>query len=396
MSFINVAKAVGLEKYPPHWDEIYDSIQGEPHPCSRELIVSLQEKYQLFGSHYESVLAGWEDTLKKPEYLSFIHTAVRHMERENGAITSIRNFPDYVTDGSPAGDMALLFVHLPRTERGMKLYLDRNFTPEKVRESFHCLEGGMNVHYQSTGRSGMNKLYFSWTSHYIDCRIFDHEGFNYEMKSLPKNIFVLRNKLSREVVIITGNKAIHRSGRILGTADFEDEEGSFEAPIVETEEEIIAHPVRNLLVSREAEHFSRKEWEVVLKPDDEILGIHIPRGTDLSPEHVDFANHSALEFVRKYFPQFHPKAFHCSSWLLEPAMEEILGRPGKISGFGNLFCRYPNKSAGKEVFSFVFGPKSSQMAPEELPETTSLHRALKKIYCAGKHIHSWSGVILLD
>ena len=77
-------------------------------------------------------------------------------------------------------------------------------------------------------------------------------------------------------------------------------------------------------------------------------------------------------------------------------MEEILGRPGKISGFGNLFYRYPTKSKGREVFSFVFGPKSSKMPCEELPETTSLHRALKKIYCDGKHIHAWGGVILLD
>jgi len=208
-------------------------------------------------------------------------------------------------------------------------------------------------------------------------------------------MIILKNKTTGEILPVEGaNKKVHRDGRILGTYGFEEEEGAFETSFEETDTHFIGNPVRNCLIQKEKECFSKEEWEVKLREGDDVISIHIPKGTDLSPEFVAASTASALKFVEKYYDEFHPKGFMCSSWLLEPSIEAILGKPGKISGFGNQFVRYPNKSVGKEMFSFVFGPGAAQRPWEELAEDTSLQRALKELYLSGKRIYAWSGILI--
>ena len=69
-------------------------------------------------------------------------------------------------------------------------------------------------------------------------------------------------------------------------------------------------------------------------------------------------------------------------------------KPGsKILSFGECYTRYPRLDAGgKSVFSFVF-PKTFKGPYEELPEDTSLMRALKQHYIDGKFVLWYSGVI---
>jgi len=125
-----------------------------------------------------------------------------------------------------------------------------------------------------------------------------------------------------------------------------------------------------------------------------VLSMHIPRKTDISGEAFDRAVAMAVEFASRYYAEYHPVCLYCSSWLLDPTLAEVVGNEAKITKFGEKFIRYPNKSAGKEVFSFVFPPRIQNL--NDLPENTRLERGLKKRYLEGGFVHGFAGIRLFD
>ena len=129
----------------------------------------------------------------------------------------------------------------------------------------------------------------------------------------------------------------------------------------------------------------------MLDEGDGFAGVHIPRGADLTDEKITESFKLALEKARKYYPEFSAKAVCCSSWMLDPSLEEILGEKSKITGFVRRFVKYPMKSNEKSIFGFVFPKIFSSYA--SLPEDTTLRRKLKERYLRGEYIHTFSGVV---
>ena len=163
----------------------------------------------------------------------------------------------------------------------------------------------------------------------------------------------------------------------------------------ETAEAFIGHPAIQFRISEEKKIFPKSEWELVLAPEDHVINVHIPRKTDLSPESVRKAYKEAREIVARCYPDYKPKLFNCSSWLMDPTLTELLGTESRISRFAAPYLRFPNKSAGKEVFSFVFRPDDAKDLTK-LPERTSLERKLKEMYLQGKFIYAYTGFLPFD
>ena len=84
-------------------------------------------------------------------------------------------------------------------------------------------------------------------------------------------------------------------------------------------------------------------------------------------------------------------AIYASSWIIDPKLEELLGPQSKISAFLKLFVKYPKKADGSSVFMFVFDGKPEDL--QDLEETTSLQRKLKRLYLDGGCIHTYAGII---
>jgi len=99
-----------------------------------------------------------------------------------------------------------------------------------------------------------------------------------------------------------------------------------------------------------------------------------------------------LKTVKNY-QEYKPVCLFCSSWLLDPTLANIIGKDSRIAQFGDQYIRYPNKSAGKEVFNFVFPPRVTDLTT--LPENTRLERGLKKLYLEGGFVHAFSGLTRL-
>ena len=101
----------------------------------------------------------------------------------------------------------------------------------------------------------------------------------------------------------------------------------------------------------------------------------IPADADLSAERCDESFRMAEQFFAEYFPETAGSKFACDSWLLSPALKELLPEESRILQFQN---RFEVKSWNKEedaYLEWVF--KRKDLPLEKLPEETSLQRKMK-------------------
>ena len=289
-------------------------------------------------------------------------------------------------------DPLLLLILLSQLPATIEEYRRRGFSDEDIRCTLKTFRGCTEVIRKIHGIAGVDLRYYRWLCLYIKCTIFSYSGFEFELRSFGYNCTVLKNNRTGQLMPIMDGVTLHRSGMILGAADFEDPEGSREAMFTETEDSYIGVPAIDGKAAGPVSAFSKADWSVAVKPGDTVLSIHLPRGVDMSKEHLDAAFTGVLALTDRYFPEANIKALACGSWLLEPRLAEIIGPDSKIARFGARFARVPLLSAGREVFSFVFPPKLTDL--NAIPENTRLERGLKKIYLEGGHIHAYGGVFL--
>lgn len=362
--------------------------------CTDKLIDSLQERFDLFGNYYPLVKKANEEIHRDEAMKTWLNGAARYYQLADH--DHARDLPVPLPDGSLARDFLPLMAMLPSVDAAYEIYRKRGFSHEDAVRFLGCIKLNIFiVESRILGRPAITTGYFRWLAHYLKGTIFDHGGLNFEMKKSAKNGYYLKNRSTGEIVVLSVREKLHRSGMPLGSAGFEEEEGCFSATFEETDTAYLGHPVINFRTARKKERFEKTEWDLFLSPDEDIINVHIPRKTDLSPENVTRAYKEALEITKKCYPEHQPKAFVCSSWLMDPALAEILGENSRLARFAAPYLRFPNKSAGKEVFSFVFRPMDAEDL-SALPENTSLERGLKKKYLKGEYVYAFTGMLPFD
>ncbi len=116
------------------------------------------------------------------------------------------------------------------------------------------------------------------------------------------------------------------------------------------------------------------------------LHVHIPEGEPLSPEACDKSFAQAEDFFEDFY-----EGFDCESWLLSPALLEMLDEENRIIQFQKRFkierIDLNSRQAEERVFGMIQEDKSLY------PEYTSLQKALKKYVLAGKKPGAGFGTI---
>lgn len=392
MHFQKISAQMGIETYPEELDEIYT--QNPQLPITDTLLTRWQENFNLFGDFYDDVRRGYRDLLTKPAELAWTATVCQYLH--SATLTQAKTLLLPAADGSPARDMMPLFLLLSRVEWAMTEYARRGFPEEQIREMMGVFQSDFRSNIRQCGRPGINKNYYNWTIIFMYCCLLPCRGFKFDIRKNPTFATLLRNKETGALTVLVHDVAIHKSGYRLGTVGCTDEDGAFTPTLEETNTTFIGYAAdKNGLVFPEKKTFPKDQWEIVAKPGDDVLGIHIPRGMDIRSESVRYAIDGVTEHIHKYYPEYTIKSIHCSSWMLNPEFEDIMGKPSKLAAFSDLFCRYPTVSNGKAVFGFVFG-RGSDPDLATLPEDTSLQRAIKQRYLEGGYIHTFSGYLRMS
>jgi hypothetical protein len=124
------------------------------------------------------------------------------------------------------------------------------------------------------------------------------------------------------------------------------------------------------------------------------LGIHIPESGSLTPEACDDSLGQARPFFARHFPETPTRLAICTSWLLDPQLAEYLAPDSNIVRFGRRFTLVEDGYDGDaDVLRFVF----HRIAPsvDDLPQRTTLERAIVAHLRAGRHWHDRTGWVEL-
>ena len=135
-----------------------------------------------------------------------------------------------------------------------------------------------------------------------------------------------------------------------------------------------------------------EDMALPISPGDEILEVHIAKGSPLHYEACQASYGFSADFYARHFPAAKIKAFTCCSWLLSPDIDVLLPPNSNIIRFKKDFTVYDVSDSDGDVLDYVYERRYDKM--EDLPEDTSLRRALKKSLLSGGRIRAASGAIL--
>lgn len=133
------------------------------------------------------------------------------------------------------------------------------------------------------------------------------------------------------------------------------------------------------------------ELEYEYRDDERTVHLHIPSGSDISMSKCKSSLKNFKEFTTKYF-QNKNYPIVCGSWLVSPALKELLPEDSKIIKFQQCFEIIKWDKAEIEFLQWVYGRKD--MAYSDLPETTSLQRKMKAHLINGGAIGSAKGRLI--
>ena len=130
-----------------------------------------------------------------------------------------------------------------------------------------------------------------------------------------------------------------------------------------------------------AKLFRIGELEYELAEDEEgrkEIGLHIPSDAKLEAERMNASLKEADAFIRERFPGWAGVPKTCESWLLSPALKDLLPEGSRILKFQEAFElkeTYPEDDAALEWVFYVAEGQREGLDISRLPEDTSLQRA---------------------
>lgn len=259
--------------------------------------------------------------------------------------------------------------------------------PEDVQKSTaNMFENQVQDFINLNGHLGI-KGYFFWMMRFLDLAILRVGRFNLEYTTFGASYDVFETKDGLCLMPTEGR--FHRSGQMLGSAGCEDEEGSFDAKITETEDAFIGYPAVEGVCKNEKIALKKSECKKILTKGDTVISVHIPSGGPMTDEICQSDLARGGQIIEKCIGEV--KAFVCSSWLLDPQISKLLGKETNLTRFGARYERAPIQSNGGGVYEYVF--LCSRTTPVAvLPEKTSFAKAVKAHMLAGGYIYGSVGV----
>jgi len=391
MNFKEITASLGVTSYPEALDTVYENLSPDFNVADTERLEYLHNKYNALGNYHDLYIKTAKELAEDKARLAFANTAAAYIK--TATVAEARQIQLPPSDGTLVGDLMPLYILLTLVEDCYNSYVSRGFDKELALKYIAGLAAWPDTVKERFCTFAMNHTAFNWSFTYLKCTLYRCGIFEFEITKFPEGAMVMKNKNNGECrILMCGDRKFHRSGHILGSAGQTDEADAFGPDYSETEEAFIGHATANGLAEREITEFKKSEWECFVRPGDDILSIHIPRGADLSPEPMNNSFKKGLELAKTAYPERAVKCLFCSSWLLDPTFSEMLGEGSKIAAFGESFVRFPRKSAGKELFGFAF-PGDDHNDYDSLSEKTTLQRKVKNLYQNGGYIHAFGGII---
>ena len=126
------------------------------------------------------------------------------------------------------------------------------------------------------------------------------------------------------------------------------------------------------------------EYEMDEIDGEKVISLHIPSDASLKKEGLRKSYEEARVFFDTKFPEYKSARMVCHSWLLSPALKDVLPEGSNILNFQKNYVIESAEYEQMDCLEWVF--KNPKMELKDLPENTSLQRNLKKYLLDGKNV----------
>lgn len=352
-----------------------------------DYIRKIDGDYSLFPAILDDVIEGAAEIRNDSRASLYVLYLSRAMAERESFLSCIDEFtfdPDY--------PMLPLLSFLPFIPDIYSRLSKKGVPEDIILRTLSQFEDCAIIYSKRYDRTGLNERYFAFLQKYVDCRILNIGRLRFEIMNLEDPVYAVRSRKSGEVRLLMGDAQFNSKGLYPDTPPAEGT--SYVSRFIESGTEVTASPVSSAgRCENREESFSLGIWDIVLRPGDCCLSVHIPDKGDFSADECEKSYSRALEVFGKCFPEYTIKAFHCESWMMAPELSEHLKPGSRILSFASPYLRYPVHSRGEDVLNFVFNLKFKDY--EDLSEDTSLQRSLKKLYLSGGRIFEYGGIIVL-
>ena len=390
MELRTLAERLGIAEYPEELNEIYGAVRnGAPIGGITETLTALEKDYAPFDKYYDFLMRAAEEILADEALHLWLTLGVAYCK--NAGEKEAARFPLPPSNETLARDLfpaILIAMEYPET---IKRYRAYGFDEAQIKKNLGNLGINLSVHELTQGRVALSAGLYAWMVHYAKARIFDHAGFNFQASKWGDETILLKNKESGALAFLMLKGSFAADGRVAGIRGAEDVPALFDAAVEETEDAFFGYRAQNQRVHTERECFPKSEWEAVLRPCDDVISFHLPRGTNLTPDHVERAMAEGEALARRFYTDCDFKQIVCISWMLDPKLLDILPEHSNISQFIRHFILHPSgETAGVAGMGYVWPGVNCPI--EELPENTSLQRGIKSMMLGGKYLFWTAGV----
>lgn len=393
MELRKIADEIGIGDYPQELDAVYATMPQDDTPaCDIAFLDTLQSDYNAFGEYYDQVRELAIAVNADPSRSAWVKAAVAYAKGRSRA--EMNRVPVPKADGTAITAMLPLYILTGLFPDSIAEYRRRGFSEVEIGRLMRRIWDALDIRRLQSGMPGINIVYYTWLTLFVTVGIFELEVLQFEPRKVPGNAVYVRNKDSGQIVPFLNQGMVHKSGlHMLGSIGFTDEEGAFEATFREDEDNIYGYGCFDGKVDTQLRTYSKDQWQVILRPGDDFISFHIPRGADISLATLKSQFDSGRQVIKERFPEYNATYIFGSSWILDPTLDEIIKPDSKIAQLKSQFAVYPVKSDGNSIFSFVFDGKPKDL--NDLPEDSSLRRGVKKMYLEGRYNHIYAGIAMI-
>lgn len=356
----------------------------------KERIIKLNEKYNFIRRYMDEILLGCDEVRRDEDLVLFVYVLAAIYEA--GTTPTFWDVDhNVVMMGIPDRerldtDIAPLYSAFFFLEKMIAEYESRGLPHEVISDTLFGMNKEMDDYLTMVGRVGMRR-YVSWYSNWTNMVLLTVGRLQFKIWKETASIRVYRK--GDDYKILMDGVEMHKGGMCFGSAGQDDEDGKYFAEIKEEGGAVIGYAA-NEFGECDPNPVRLEGYEEVLRYGDPCIDVHIPADLPLTPEICIDSYERAKEIFRKCYPEFKFKGIICHSWMLEKRLEEIQGKKSNVTRFADPFYGYPLKSSGAAVYSFVF-KLPAPIPADELPEETSMQRAVKKHLMNGGHVYEKGG-----
>ena len=383
-------KSLGVRAIPEAFEEIYRQTVAEFEQngtffLGEQYLAEVQARCNAFPRVADDLVAHAAALRADGEAALYALFVCRAMENRALFTEHLASF-----DFPQNHEFLAFFALIPAIVRTWEFLTAKGLSQDVIAQTVGQYEECLFVYRERFDRLGMNKRYFDHLQGYVDNLFLNVGRLRYEILK-NHELYILQNKKTQERVVFLADAEINEQGLLQGTPPVAAQAGT-RVRFCECEDSFKGYPIsprgRCSLVS---ECYPKAEYELVLRPGDGCLSVHIPGNGVLNEQLCRESYDRARELFAKHYPEVEVKAFHCHSWMMAPELDTLLAPTSNLLSFQRPYLKFPVETAGEDVLNFVFKLRFKTYA--DLAEDTSLQRALKKLYLNGEYLYEYGGII---